>query len=75
LSLMLARMITERKWTEGSRLLDIPQAAEYLNTTERHIQKLWWERKLSGIKLGRLVRFRMDDLDRFIAEHRVEATQ
>ncbi len=52
---------------------DLAQAAEYLNDTEAHVQRLWWERKIAAVKLGRKVRFRREDLDAYIAKNRLEA--
>ena len=53
------------------RLLDKAEAAAYLNTSERHIQRLWAERRITGVKVGRKVRFRIDDLDAWIEAHTV----
>lgn len=49
-----------------SPLLDRAGAAEYLATTERHIQDLWNRREIPAVKIGRKVRFHKDDLDRYI---------
>ena len=54
-------------------LLDKAGAAAYLSTTERHIERLWTERRIAGTKIGRKVRFRQRDLDAFIERSRVEA--
>ena len=56
---------------ESSALLDKAEAAAYLNTTERHIQRLWAERRITAVKVGRKVRFRMVDLDAWIEAHTV----
>ena len=48
-------------------------AAEYLNDTEVHVQRLWWARKIAAVKLGRKVRFRKADLDEYIARRTVKA--
>lgn len=61
--------------TSRSALLDIPQAAAYLSTTPRHVQRLWAERRIAGVKLGRKLRFAAADLDAFIAANRVEAVR
>ena len=53
-----------------SPLLDKAGAAEYLATTERHVQDLWDKRQIPAIKIGRKVRFHKDDLDRYIEERR-----
>ena len=48
-------------------------AAEYLQTTERHVRRLWAERKVTGYLVGRKVRFRQGDLDAYIERNRREA--
>lgn len=54
-----------------SSLLDKAEAAAYLGTTERHIQRLWAERRIPAVKVGRKVRFRVRDLDAWIDAHTV----
>lgn len=54
-------------------LLDTRGAAAYLGTTARHVQRLWTERRIPAVKVGRKVRFRVTDLDAWIAAHTVEA--
>ena len=56
-------------------LLDDVGAAAYLGTTPRHIARLWSERKLSGRKIGRKVRFSKTDLDEFAERSRVKAVR
>lgn len=51
---------------DDNRLLDYEGAAAYLATTPRHVRQLWEQRRLTAIKLGRLVRFRRQDLDALI---------
>lgn len=57
--------------TQVSQLLDWRGAAERLNTSERHVQRLWAERKLPGVKVGKFVRFKPGDIDLFIMRNRV----
>lgn len=52
-------------------LLDYEAAARYLGTTPRHVRELWAKRYVAAVKIGRRVRFRLIDLDAFIAAHRV----
>jgi excisionase family DNA binding protein len=56
-----------------SRLIDVPAAADYLDVTERWVRRTVAERRLPHVKVGRYVRFRTDDLDRYIARQRVPA--
>ncbi len=57
----------------GGRLLDLDQAARYLGTTERHVRRLWQERRIAAVKIGSRVRFDPQDLDAFIEAHRQRA--
>jgi len=59
----------------GSGLLDLAQAAKYLGTSERHVRRLWQERRIAGVKVGRRVRFTRRDLDAFIEKNRYEAAR
>ena len=52
---------------------DFKEAADYLHDTERHVQTLWWQRKITGYQVGRKVRFRKSDLDAYIESNRLEA--
>lgn len=54
-------------------LLDVPAAAARLGVTERWIRRAVAERRLPFVKVGRYVRFRPDDLDRYIAAQLVPA--
>ncbi len=54
-------------------LLDYEGAAKYLCTTPRRVRELWARRRLAGVKVGRSVRFAVEDLDAFIALNRVPA--
>jgi excisionase family DNA binding protein len=47
-------------------LMNYEQAAAYLGTSPRHLRRLWVERRIGGVKLNKLVRFRQKDLDAFI---------
>jgi excisionase family DNA binding protein len=68
-------MDTKYSQSAQGALLDIPQAAAYLGTTERHIQRLWSERRITGVKIGRKVRFRAADLDAWIDANTIEAVE
>ena len=54
-----------------SALLTKAQAAAYLGTTERHVQRMWVERRIPAVKVGRKVRFRIRDLEAWIEAHTV----
>ena len=55
-----------------SRLLKPEEAAERLNVSLRFIRRLCHERRLPYTKVGKFVRFDADDLEAWIAAHRVE---
>ncbi len=53
------------------KLLTLAEVAERLNTTPRHVRRLVAERRIAYRKLGRYVRFHPDDVDEYVATHRV----
>jgi excisionase family DNA binding protein len=54
--------------------LTLREAAEYLNVTERWVQRAVAERRIQHIKgIGHGLRFDPDALDRMVSEHTVEA--
>jgi excisionase family DNA binding protein len=56
------------------RLLTVAEAADRLNTKERFVRRLIFERRIPYVKLGtRHVRIDEEDLDRFIEAGRREA--
>lgn len=48
-------------------LLDVPATAAYLGVTERFVRELIARRRLTHVKVGRLVRFRPADLDAYVS--------
>jgi excisionase family DNA binding protein len=56
-------------------LLDFNDAAELLAVTPRHVRRLWQERRIAGVKVGRAVRFTEVDLLAYIERQRVEAVR
>lgn len=55
------------------RYLSVPEAAEYLNTSERFVRRLISERRIAFHHVGRHVRLALSDLDAYLAAGRVEA--
>jgi len=53
--------------------LTLCEAAAYLNVSQRFMRRLVLERRIAFHKVGRLLRFRVADLDHFLAAGRVEA--
>ena len=54
-------------------LLTTTEAAEYLRYKPSYMRKLIMLNKVPFIKFEKAVRFKKDDLDKFIDEHRVDA--
>jgi len=55
----------------GVRLLTVRQAAEYLGTTPATLYTKVWRREIPFIKLGRSVRFDLDDLNQLIVDSKI----
>ena len=53
---------------ERPMLLTVEQAAEYLTVSERFIRRIRYENRIPGVKVGKHLRFRKEDLDRFLLE-------
>jgi excisionase family DNA binding protein len=58
----------------GESRLNIAEAADYLRTSERHIQSMYRDGRLPFVRVGRKIVFLVSDLDRFVAANRVAAT-
>lgn len=58
--------------TPLEKFLTVPQAAEYLNTSERFVRRLVAERRIAFHHVGRHVRIALSDLDTWLAAGRVE---
>lgn len=56
---------------EGTRLLTVNQAAEYLGTTPATLYTKVWRCEIPFVKLGRSVRFDVRDLDLLIEQSKV----
>jgi excisionase family DNA binding protein len=55
------------------QLIDVRAAAERLGTSERHVRELVYRNRIPYVKVGRLVRFDVADLERWLEERRVPA--
>lgn len=53
-----------------NRLLTAKEAAEYLGLSEQTIRQWASQRKIPSVKIGRALRFLVDDLDQLINEGR-----
>lgn len=54
-----------------TRWADIVSAADHLATTERHLRRLVYERRIPFTKLGGKVRFDLDEVDRYLKERSI----
>ncbi|MFH0813132.1 MAG: helix-turn-helix domain-containing protein [Pseudomonadota bacterium] len=54
------------------RLIDIKEASEYLDLTVNTLYSWVSQRKIRFVKVGRLTKFDLRDIDRFIEESKVE---
>ncbi len=59
--------------SSSTNLYDKSGAAAYLNTSIRHLERLWTERRITGVRIGRKIRFAQRDLDAYIEANRIEA--
>jgi excisionase family DNA binding protein len=57
------------------RLLTVDEAADYLNVTPRFVRRLVSDHRIAVHRLGRQIRFAIDDLDAYIDRGRVEAAE
>ncbi|MBV8982561.1 MAG: helix-turn-helix domain-containing protein [Acidimicrobiia bacterium] len=55
--------------------INVARAAQYLGTSERHVRRLWAERRLTGIKLGGKLLFDPSELDAFLERNTVAAVR
>lgn len=58
---------------DDHRLLDAEEAAWYLHMSPSWVLSAWAARQLPAVKVGRAVRFRIEDLDDFIEAARYDA--
>ena len=57
---------------EEVRLMNVQQAARYLGTTPATLYTKIWRREISFVKLGRSVRFDINDLNKLIDQSKVK---
>lgn len=59
--------------TQRRQLVDVDGAAEHLTVSVRFIRALVAERRVPYLKVGKFVRFDLDDLDRWLDDCRVDS--
>ena len=55
---------------EIEKLLDTKQVAEWLGISERQVTKMAAARQIAAIKISTIWRFRLEDVEAFIKQHR-----
>lgn len=55
------------------RIVTRPDVAAYLATSERNIRHLVETRRIPFVRVGRLIRFDLDQVDAWLDEHTTEA--
>jgi excisionase family DNA binding protein len=61
----------DRDSHDGVRLLDVRQAARYLGTTPKTLYTMAWRRDIVFVKIGRSLRFDLQDLERLVEKSKV----
>lgn len=54
------------------KLLTIKEASEYLRISEKGIYNMVWRREIPFVKIGRRIRFDIQDLDDWISRNKVK---
>ena len=54
-------------------LLNLPQAADFLSTSDRHIRHLISKREITVTRIGNKIRFRISDLNTYAISRRTPA--
>jgi excisionase family DNA binding protein len=57
---------------EIEKLLDTKEVAEWLKVSERQVTKMAVGRQIAAIKIGSIWRFRPQDIEAYIKQHRSE---
>lgn len=50
----------------GHRFLNVPELAQWLGCTQKHIRNLVFRREIPFVKVGRLVRFNVGEVQRWL---------
>jgi len=57
--------------TATDQLLTTAEAAEYLSVKKRTLAEHWFEWKIPVHRVGRNNRYRVSDLEQYLADHRI----
>lgn len=69
----LAPLLAVERGAPSKDVLDVPEAADYLRVEESWIYKQAQYKAIPYVKVGKYLRFRRKDLDRWLAEQSVPA--
>lgn len=58
-----------------AELVNIAEAARFLAVSPSTLYGWVWQRRIAFVKVGRAVRFDMADLERFVAQNRIQARE
>ena len=53
--------------------VDVKAVAEFLGSSERHVRELVYRRAIPFYKVGRLLRFRLSEVEAWVSESRFDA--
>lgn len=56
-------------------LVNVAEAARFLAVSTSTLYGWVWQRRISFVKVGRAVRFDRADLERFVAQNRIQARE
>lgn len=59
--------------TKTRRIVDRSALAAYLGTTDRHVRNMVEHRRIPFVRVGRLIRFDLDDIDGWLDAHKTDA--
>jgi excisionase family DNA binding protein len=67
----------QKEWARDAvdQLFTVAEAAKQLATTEGHVRRLIFQRKMRFVRVGRLVRVPQSAIDEYVAAHTVEPVQ
>ena len=58
---------------DKAALISVEQLADELGVSVRYVRRIIAERRISYVKLGHLIRFERDEVDRWVEANRVNA--
>jgi excisionase family DNA binding protein len=68
MSMMIQKPVSSTRIVEFERLLDSEEAASLLKIHPKTLQRMARQKRIAGIQIGKLWRFRVSELDRWLKE-------